>query len=67
MSDCPSPYTALPDYADVKYVDGKLKVASGVLANCKDPRIKKNWLRTIDLLLDQRSALLALEKKEVPS
>lgn len=55
------PYATLPTYADIEYVDGKLKVASGIVARTTDPTVKRRWLETIDILLDQRSALASLE------
>lgn len=53
------PYTWLPDYADVDYVDGKLSVARGIIARATDPDLRRRWQETVDILLDQRSALAA--------
>jgi len=55
------PYTSLPDYADIAYVDGKLRVASGIARRAKDPERRRCWLETADILLDQRIALATLD------
>lgn len=54
------PYAKLPDYADVEYVDGKLKVARGIVSRTQDFDLRRRWLETIDILLDQRAALVSL-------
>lgn len=51
------PYTYLPDYADVDYVDGKLRVARGILSRTTDVDLRRRWLQTVDILLAQRTAL----------
>lgn len=56
------PYTNLPDYADVEYVDGKLQVARGIVARTNDADRRRRWLETIDILLDQRRALSEMEQ-----
>lgn len=56
------PYTTLPDYADVEYVDGKLRVAAGIASRTNDPERRRQWLETADILLDQRNALAALKE-----
>lgn len=61
------PYAALPDYADVDYVDGKLRVASGIARRATDPERRRKWLETADILLDQRNALAALNDRTAPS
>jgi hypothetical protein len=58
------PYAYLPDYADVAYVDGKLSVARGIIARATDPGLKRRWMETVDLLLEQRSALASLEGQQ---
>jgi hypothetical protein len=55
------PYTGLPDYADVDYVDGKLRVASGIVSRTSDSDLRRRWLQTIDILLAQRRVLAELE------
>lgn len=57
MTPIEKPYTILPSYADVDYVDGKLKVARGIIARTNNPDLKKRWQETADILLDQRNAL----------
>lgn len=52
-------YTTLPDYADVPYVDGKLRVARGIVSRTENPDLRRRWLETIDILLDQRLALVS--------
>ena len=59
------PYAKLPDYADVDYVDGKLRVASGIVSRTTDLQVKRNWSDTIDILLDQRLALSSIEGEAV--
>lgn len=57
------PYaSSVPNYADVEYIDGKLKVASGIVARTDDPNLKRRWLETIDQLLEQRAVLAELEE-----
>lgn len=56
-------YAFLPDYADVDYIDGKLKVARGIVSRTTNERRKRDWLETIDVLLDQRTALAELEER----
>lgn len=51
------PYAALPEYADVAYVDGKLRVAQGIVSRTSDPDLRRRWMQTIDVLLAQRTAL----------
>ena len=51
------PYTYLPVYADVEYVDGKLRVAQGILGRTTDPERRRRWMQTVDILLAQRTAL----------
>lgn len=51
------PYANLPSYADVEYVDGKLHVARGIIRRTGDPGLRRRWLQTVDILLDQRNAL----------
>ena len=58
------PYGYLPDYADVEYVDGKLRVARAALAASDTPQQQARWRGTVDLLLDQRSALVSLSPGE---
>jgi hypothetical protein len=58
------PYAFLPDYADVAYVDGKLSVARGIIARTADPGLKRRWMETVDLLLEQRSALASLDGQQ---
>ena len=55
------PYANLPDHAGVEYVDGKLAVAAGIIRNTSDPNLRRRWLATVDVLLDQRRALAALD------
>jgi hypothetical protein len=55
------PYTGLPDYADADYVDGKLRVASGIVSRTSDSDLRRRWLQTIDILLAQRRVLAELE------
>lgn len=55
------PYTNLPSYADIEYIDGKLKVAQGIVSRTDNLNTKNNWLETIDILLDQRSAMLEVK------
>ena len=55
------PYTYLPHYADVEYVDGKLRVARASLAAVTTDEARRGWRETIDILLDQRAALAAIE------
>ncbi len=55
------PYTTLPDYADIAYVDGKLLVAKGIVSRTSNPDLKRRWMETIDILLGQRSALMSIE------
>lgn len=57
-----SAYTYLPAYADVEYVDGKLQVARSVIQTTKNQALKQRWLKTIDILLDQRLALADVQK-----
>ena len=57
------PYASLPDYADVEYVDGKLKVARGIITRTEDTELKRRWMDTVDILLDQRAALASLENE----
>lgn len=64
MTALVKPYTILPDYADVAYVDGKLSVARGIIARTGDPDLKRRWQETVDILLDQRSALASLEAEQ---
>ena len=54
------PYTYLPEYADVAYVDGKLRVAQGIVSRTKDPERRRRWLETIDILLAQRAAMTSV-------
>jgi hypothetical protein len=54
------PYTYLPEYADVAYVDGKLSVARGILSRTTDPDVRRRWMQTVDILLAQRAALSAV-------
>jgi hypothetical protein len=56
------PYTTLPDYADVAYVDGKLSVAQYCLKAARTQKQKDEWHETIDILLGQRLALASLEE-----
>jgi len=58
------PYTYLPVYADVAYVDGKLNVARGILSRATDPDLRRRWLQTVDILLAQRSALADVSAAE---
>jgi hypothetical protein len=58
------PYATLPDYADVEYVDGKLRVAQGIVSRTDDLDLRRRWLQTIDILLDQRRALTELAESE---
>jgi len=53
----PKPYAFLPDYAGFAYIDGKLKVASGIVAKVKDEDLRRRWRETVNLLLDQRNAM----------
>lgn len=64
MTALAKPYTTLPDYADVAYVDGKLSVARGIIARTDDPGLRRRWQETVDILLDQRSALTSLEAEQ---
>ena len=54
------PYTYLPEYADVDYVDGKLRVAQGILSRTSDPVKRRRWMQTVDILLAQRVALASV-------
>lgn len=54
------PYTYLPEYADVEYVDGKLRVAQKVLSLTTDPEKRRRWMQTVDILLAQRTALASV-------
>lgn len=54
------PYTYLPEYADVDYVDGKLRVARLVLSRATDPEKRLRWMQTVDILLAQRTALVGI-------
>jgi hypothetical protein len=60
------PYATLPDYADVEYVDGKLRVASGIVRRTNDPDLRRRWLGTIDILLSQRKALAEIDDADHP-
>lgn len=64
MTALVKPYAFLPDYADVAYVDGKLSVARGIIARSTDPDLKRRWRETVDLLLEQRSALASLDGQQ---
>lgn len=64
MTALVKPYAYLPDYADVDYVDGKLSVAQGIIARTTDPGLKRRWMETVDLLLEQRSALASLDGQQ---
>lgn len=55
-----SPYCFVPDYADVKYIDGKLEVAV-LCSKHSNPETAAQWKETIDVLLMQRAALMELE------
>lgn len=55
------PYTYLPDYADVAYIDGKLQVARRIVSRTTDPDLRRRWLETVDILLDQRKAMAEIE------
>ncbi len=57
-----SPYLSQPIYADVEYIDGKLKVARGIVSRTSDSNLKDRWQKTIDSLLDQRSMLFEVER-----
>lgn len=61
MNSLEKPYTALPSYADVSYVDGKLSVAAGIIRRASGEALRLRWLETVDILLDQRLALSSLE------
>lgn len=61
MNKINKPYTSLPTYADVEYIDGKLKVASNIVNRTTNTKRKTDWLETIDILLDQRNALASME------
>lgn len=54
------PYATLPDYADIAYVDGRIAVARGIIVRTADPDLRRRWLATVDVLLDQRCALADL-------
>lgn len=54
-------YTDLPDYADVSYVDRKLRVARMMLRR-QDLDLRRRWLETVDILLDQRAALARVKE-----
>lgn len=60
MGPMERPYTYLPVYADVDYVDGKLRVARGILGRTNDPDLRRRWMQTVDILLAQRTALAAI-------
>lgn len=61
MTELIKPYTSLPDYADIDYIDGKLKVAAGIIRRTQDPDLKRRWLETVDILLAQRSAMESMQ------
>ena len=64
MAPLGKPYTYLPPYADVSYVDGKLRVCRGVIPRSHDAQKRRRWQQTVDILLDQRLALLELAQSE---
>lgn len=55
------PYADVPDYADTDYVDGKLKVAAGIIRRADNPDLRARWLATTDELLEHRLRLAAQE------
>jgi hypothetical protein len=55
-----SPYCSIPSYADVDYIDGKLKVAR-LCVQSSNAKTRKNWLAIIDRLLELRSMLEKVE------
>lgn len=58
MAIIDKPYTNLPNYADLEYIDGKLKVAQSIVKRTTSEETKKRWNETINIILDQRAAYL---------
>ncbi|GAW50604.1 MULTISPECIES: hypothetical protein [unclassified Nocardioides] len=53
------PYARVPSHADVEYVDGKLRVAAGIIHRAAERgERKEGWLKTVDELLDRRLELM---------
>lgn len=63
MSSSSKPYACHPQYADVEYIDGKLGVARTIVATTTNDRVRANWQKTVDILLDQRSMLASVTEE----